>query len=139
MAIAGKGGRPVGLPKTGGRKKGTHNRATVVLKDKLATLACDPAEELVKIARNPKTPAESKVQIYSTLLPYVYPKRKPVDDSDEERVTVNGQAISPEEALDLARDLIAVFSPRAAAQPELSTPVIEDEPHPSVEEKGDEN
>jgi hypothetical protein len=109
------------------------------LKEKLAALGCDPAEELVKIAQDSKTPVESKRHIYSTLLPYVYPIRKPVDDSSEECVTVNGQALSPEEALDLARDLIAVFSPRAAAQRELSNPVIEGEPNPSVEEQGDEN
>jgi hypothetical protein len=137
MAIAEKGGRPPGLPKTGGRKKGTPNRATVVLRDKLAALGCDPAEELVKIAQNPETSVASKVQIYSTLLPYVYPKRKLVDDSDEERVTVKGQALSKEEALDLARDLIAVLS-SPAAQRELSTPVIEDERKPSVEEPGNE-
>jgi hypothetical protein len=127
MAITGTGGRPVGLPKTGGRQKGTPNRATAVLRDKLAALGCDPAEELVRIAQNPKTKDESKVQIYSSLLPYVYPKRKPVDDSDEERVTANGHAISPEEALDLARDLIAVFTSRAAAQRALTTPEIDDE------------
>ncbi len=138
MTITGKGGRPIGLQKTGGRKKGTPNRATVVLRDKLAALDCDPAEELVRIAQNPETSVDSKVQIYSTLLPYVYPKRKLVDYSDEERVTVKGQAISPEEALDLARDLIAVFSSRAAVQQELSTPVSEDERKPSVEEPGNE-
>jgi hypothetical protein len=60
-----------------------------------------------------------------------------VEDSDEERVTVNGQALSPEEALALARDLIAVLS-SPAAQRELSTPVIEDERKPSVEEPGNE-
>lgn len=43
----GSGGRAIGLPKTGGRQKGTPNRATAVLKDKLAALGCDPAEELV--------------------------------------------------------------------------------------------
>ena len=32
MTITGNGGRPIGLPKTGGRKKGTPNRATLTLK-----------------------------------------------------------------------------------------------------------
>ncbi len=138
MAIARKGGRPLGLPKTGGRTKGTPNRATVVLKEKLAALGCDPAEELVKIAQDSKTLVESKVQIYSTLMPYLYPKRKLSDDSDEERM-INVQAISTEEALELARDLISLFSSPAAAHRELSNPVIESEPNPSGEERGDEN
>jgi hypothetical protein len=85
----GSGGRPAGLPKTGGRQKGTPNRATAVLKDKLAALGCDPVEELAKIAQNPKTTVESKIQIYSTLLPYVYPKRKPMEDSNEEPIVIN--------------------------------------------------
>jgi hypothetical protein len=89
MAITGAGGRPVGLPKTGGRQKGTPNRATAVLRDKLAALGCDPAEELVKIAQNSKTTDESKIQIYSTLLPYVYPKHKPIEISNEESLVVN--------------------------------------------------
>lgn len=41
----------MGLPKTGGRKNGTPNRSTLVLREKLAALGCDPVEELVKIAR----------------------------------------------------------------------------------------
>ena len=138
MAIVGKGGRPPGLPKTGGRTKGTPNRATVVLKEKLAALGCDPAVELVKIGQDFKTQVGLKVQIYTTLMPYAYPKRKLVDDADEEGVTVNRQAISPEEALDLARDLIALLSPLPAAQREVPTPVIEREPNPSVKEQGDE-
>lgn len=69
----------------------------------------------------------------------MYPKRKLVDDSSEESVSVSGQVISPEEALDLARDLIALFSPLAGAQGKLSTPVNEGDPNSSVVESGDEN
>jgi hypothetical protein len=139
MAIAEKTGRPPGLPKTGGRTKGTPNRATAALKEKLAALGCDPVEELVRIARDSKTADGAKVLIYSTLMPYVYPKRKVIDDSNEERATVNVETMTPEDALDLARDLISVFGPRAAAQKELSAPVIEGEPNPTVEEPGHEN
>ena len=135
---AGRGGRPPGSPKTGGRKKGTPNRATIALREKLAALGCDPAEELVKIAQGSKTPVETKVHIYSTLMPYVYP-RKLTDDSTEERVMVSAQEISKEEALDLARDLISIFGSHAAAQQELATPAIEGEHNVSRKEVGDEN
>ena len=130
-AISGGGGRPPGLPKTGGRAKGTPNRATFALREKLAALGCDPAEELVKIAQDSKTPYGAKVLIYSNLMPYLYPKRKVIDDSNEHRATVNAEMMSPEDALDLARDLISVFGARAAAQKEISAPVIEGEPGPS--------
>lgn len=130
---AGSGGRPVGLPKTGGRRAGTPNRATLTLREKLAALGCDPAEELVKIAQDSKTPVESKVHIYSNLMPYLYPKRKLTEDSDKEDGSDNLQAISPQEAVDLARDLISIFGPRAEAQR-----VHESESNPLVEERGDE-
>jgi hypothetical protein len=35
MAITGKGGRPSGLPKSGGRQKGTPNGATLTATEKL--------------------------------------------------------------------------------------------------------
>lgn len=112
----GTGGRPVGLPKTGGRKKGTPNRATVILREKLAALGCDPPEELAKIAQDPKTSIETKVHIYSNLMPYLYPKRKLTDASDAGQGSDGPQSISPEEALALARDLIAIFGSRAEAE-----------------------
>jgi hypothetical protein len=135
-ARSGSGGRPPGLPKTGGRQRGTPNRATSELKQKLAALGCNPLEELVKIARDPNIPVNVRVFVYSTLLPYEYPKRKPIDDSDAEHATVNVTKITPEEAVDLARELIAVFAPRVT--PQLSAPVIEGETRTVPEENGDE-
>ena len=35
MTVNGNGGRPVGLPKTGGRQKGTPNRRTIGIQEKL--------------------------------------------------------------------------------------------------------
>jgi hypothetical protein len=136
---AGSGGRPVGLPKTGGRAKGTPNCATLVLKEKLAALGCDPAEELVRIARDTKTPLGVKVIIVSTLLPFMYPKRKPVEDPDEEHASIDVKRMCPEEALDLARELISVFGPSARAQLRGSTPVIDCQSNPLHEERDDEN
>src|SRR3989442_4275853 len=89
MTIPGIGGRPTGLPKTGGRKKGTPNKATLVLTEELAALAYDPLRELVSIAKDRKTPVELRVRIHSEFLPYIYPKRKAVDPSNEENRTIN--------------------------------------------------
>jgi hypothetical protein len=85
----GNPGRPAGLPKTGGRKKGTPNKATRALIEELAEIGCDPLRELARIAQNEKTPLEFRVRIYSDLLPYLYPKRKPTDDSREEQTIIN--------------------------------------------------
>ena|SRR5215467_9130743 len=71
--------RPKGIPKTGGRVRGTPNKATDVLARKLTMLGCDPIEGLAKIALDPETKAELKVRCFSELAQYVYPKRKAVD------------------------------------------------------------
>ena len=83
MTAAGNGGKPIGSPKTGGRRKGTPNRATLALRDKLEALGCDPAIELAKMGMNDKNPGELRERCLNDLLPYVYPKRKPVDVSSE--------------------------------------------------------
>lgn len=89
MAITGNGGRPIGLPKTGGRKKGTPNRATLTLKEKLETMGCDPLLELAKIAMNKKNPIEIRVLCLREIAPYVHPKRKPVDLSSDQPAVIN--------------------------------------------------
>lgn len=71
--------RPKGLPKTGGRVRGTPNRKTELLANKLARLGCDPIEGLARIALDPQTKVEIKVRCLSELAQYVYPKRKAVD------------------------------------------------------------
>src|SRR5437588_12451105 len=80
----GRSGRPPGQAKTGGREKGTPNRDTAVLREKLVALGCDPTEELVKIARDPKTETGTKVSIYSLLMRHTSPIPKPGDDSNQD-------------------------------------------------------
>ena len=83
------GGRPKGLPKTGGRRKGTPNRATISLRELVAARGYDPIDELITISRDHKTPLEMRVQIHFEICPYIYPKRKPVDQSIGESVSIN--------------------------------------------------
>ena len=75
--------------KTGGRRKGTPNKATVALREKFTSYGYDPADELVRIARDNKTSLELQINIHLSLLPYIYPKRKPVDDSSQVPTTTN--------------------------------------------------
>jgi hypothetical protein len=89
MAITGNGGRPVGLSKTGGRAKGTPNRATLTLKEKLETIGCDPLLELAKIGMNEKESIEIRVRCLIEIAPYMYPKRKPVDMSSNQSAVIN--------------------------------------------------
>lgn len=64
--------------KTGGRQKGTPNKRTQELLDKLRELNFDPLENLVVIANDETTSTELKVKINIELLNYVYPKRKAI-------------------------------------------------------------
>jgi hypothetical protein len=89
MAIAGKGGRPLGLPKTGGRKKGTPNKATLTVTERLEALGCDPIEGMARIAMDENNSPETRGRYYSELAQYLYPKRKPVDISIEQTSVTN--------------------------------------------------
>ena len=83
----GKGGKPPGLPKSGGRKRGTPNRSSQAIREIFADLDYDPASELINLARGPSTPLEIRVHIHLQLLPYLYPKRRPVDATPEPMTT----------------------------------------------------
>ena len=82
-------GRPKGLPKTGGRRRGTPNRATLSLREKVAERGYDPIDELITMSRDHKTPLEMRVRIHFEICAYIYPKRKPVDQSIAESVSIN--------------------------------------------------
>ena len=79
----------MGTPKTGGRKRGTPNRVTTALEEKLNAIGCDPVIELAKIAMNAKNPLEIRVRCLIEIAPYVFPKRRPVDGSTDESKVIN--------------------------------------------------
>lgn len=72
-------GRPQGLPKTGGRQKGTPNKKTQVLGDKLEALGLDVPSRLVELL--PGLSPEIQAKILLDLLSYIHPKRKAVDQT----------------------------------------------------------
>jgi len=125
-AQGGNRGRPIGLPKTGGRAKGTPNRSTLALREMLASLGCDLVEELVKIARLPNTSVGSKITIFTALLPYVHPKRKPAVDS--ERLDDDAPAMTREEMIVCAKGILSHYLSEAQPQGEVSTKTSETQP-----------
>ena len=52
-------------------------------------MGCDPLIELAKKGMNEKKPDELRVSCFSHILPYLYPKRKPVDMSSDEPAVIN--------------------------------------------------
>ncbi len=89
MTTTGKIGRPIGSAKTGGRQKGTRNRATLALKEQLDAMGCDPIIELAKIGMKEETSIEIKRLCFNDIAPYIHPKLKPVGMSSDEPLVIN--------------------------------------------------
>jgi hypothetical protein len=113
----GKRGRPPGQSKTGGRTRGTPNKATSALREKLAALSCDPAEELVKMARDPMSEPGLRAHIYSLFLRYTHPVPKPADNLNEDAMT-DGSEMTTEDAIKWAHYIVDHFGPNAVPQPD---------------------
>lgn len=71
--------------KTGGRVKGTPNKATVAVAERLEAIGCDPIEGMARIAMDIKTPIDLRARLYSELAQYIAPKRKAVEHAGEGR------------------------------------------------------
>jgi hypothetical protein len=112
-----RSGRPSGLPKTGGRQLGTPNKSTLELREKLAQLGCDPLAGLVEIATDPKTPPSCKLQAYAILMPYTY-SRLGIAPTQSDGTTRERIDISPEEALNIAQELIKLLSNSVSNKPD---------------------
>ncbi len=72
-------GRPTGLPKTGGRVKGTPNKRSTHFATRLEELGFDPLSELIKLF--PEFCRERKAIVLLSLFAYLYPKRKSVEEA----------------------------------------------------------
>ena len=70
-----------GWHKTGGRTKGTPNKRTADVIEKLARLGCDPIEGMARIAMEDANAVELRARMYAELAGYVAPERKAVDVS----------------------------------------------------------
>lgn len=98
-------GRPVGLPKSGGRAKGTPNRKTQEVANKLYELGCDPIEGMARIAMDNTQPTELRVRCYAELAVYMYPKRKAVEHTypaDDPPFLFVVQAVSADQKLPMS-------------------------------------
>lgn len=69
--------RPAGIPKTGGRSKGTPNKRTLAFSETLSERGIDVLGEILTAAAD--LSERDRANIYLNLLPYQYPKRKPTD------------------------------------------------------------
>jgi hypothetical protein len=70
----------------GGRKKGTPNKKTASIKDKLDSLGCDPIAGMAKIAKQAMDEGDMSLALsaFKEIAQYVVPKRKAIELSNEE-------------------------------------------------------
>jgi len=64
-----------------GRKKGTPNKVTGTVRERLAALGCDPIDGLAAIASDTKVDVAVRRQAYSDLAKYSYPQLKALEIS----------------------------------------------------------
>ena len=77
--------------KTGGRQKGTPNKRTADLLERLGNY--NPLDALLAISQDENTPLEIQVKINLDLMNYVYPKRKSVEFNDKFDVSISEKSI----------------------------------------------
>ena len=77
--------------KTGGRTKGTPNKRTQEVVQRLRSLGCDPIEGMALIAMDDANSMELRARVYMELAQYVAPKRKALalSSTADERVVFN--------------------------------------------------
>jgi hypothetical protein len=84
----------------GGRQKGTPNKKTQALQERLADMDCDPIEAMIRIGEeaNAKEDWHLAFSVYKELAQYVYPKRKAIEvhDHQEEKREIEVRIVGVE-------------------------------------------
>jgi hypothetical protein len=77
-----------------GRRRGTPNKATLEVAEKLRAIGCDPIEGMARIAMDPESSPELRLKAYTEIAHYVAPKRKAPEMTGDLDVEVRRSAIS---------------------------------------------
>jgi hypothetical protein len=67
-----------------GQQKGTPNKRTLAVADKLEAFGCDPIEGMAGIAMDVSQPIQLRGMMYLELAQYTAPKRKAVEVTGDE-------------------------------------------------------
>lgn len=91
-----------GLPKTGGRTKGTPNKSTEALLEKCERLNIDPFEALLLIARDGDEEI-TRLNALKEACSYLFPKRKAIEHTGDFDVAL---AVKVKSLMDMPKDQI---------------------------------
>lgn len=72
-------GRSPGQPKTGGRRKGTPNRATAAKASEIAASGETPLDYMLRVMRDPQQEHQRRDDMAKAVAPYVHPKLATVE------------------------------------------------------------
>lgn len=104
----------------GGRLKGTPNRRTLEVQQRLAELGCDPVEGMARLALDESNTPELRGKMFSELAGYVVPKRRAIEHTgadggpirvDERRVVLDVASLDADQREQL-RALLIAASPK---------------------------
>ena len=114
LDINGNMPRPPGLPKTGGRKKGTPNARSIHLLEIFQRFNYDPAENILTLME--ELPPKEQIDVSLHLMPYLYPKRaEPLWPYLEEKFGHSDiKQLTDEELIPIARESLKQLERRVA-------------------------
>lgn len=72
-------GRPKGLPKTGGRKKGTPNRVPTARREAMAAQGETPLEYMLRVMRDGKAADARRDEMARAAAPYMHAKLSAIE------------------------------------------------------------
>ncbi len=75
-------GRPKGQPKTGGREKGTPNKASTKREAEIKASGLTPLDFMLKVLRDESAPDEDRQWAAQSAAPYVHPRLSAVAHAD---------------------------------------------------------
>ena len=107
-------GRPKGYQKTGGRQKGTPNKATAKRESEIAKSGITPLEYMLKVMRDSKADAGRRDDMAKAAAPYVHPKLANMQHTGRGGGPIQTVDLTQMSGDDLDR-LEALFGPLAGA------------------------
>lgn len=87
------GGRPKGLPRTGGRQKGTPNKVTLERESVIAASGLTPLDYMLSVLRAEETSPEDRKWAAQSAAPYVHPRLSSIEANLKGEVTVRSKLL----------------------------------------------
>src|SRR5437762_4067832 len=113
--------RPAGIPKTGGRKEGTPNKATATREAEIRAAGMTPLEFMLGVMRDDEKTVELRLEAAAKAAPYVHPRLSSValrNNGEPFQISVEDRQREIEERHERSRRLLdEVFAEVVTGKP----------------------